>query len=290
MRPALAIVVLCAGCYQPLPGDGVVLCSPTGQACPDDYYCAPDGTCYRNGHMSAIDASVLTDGSSGDHGCIVDQQKACAGKNCGPVADGCGGMVDCGSCMPPRTCGGGGIAGICGCKDDGSACKNKQCGMVTNNCAQMVSCGSCTDPEMCGLNQPFVCDCASGRIGIDRFMSGAMHCFIPHGQMGCNGFTLETANRFFLYPKVGPGLLPLYRCIVGGVAGNYALSNDPNCEGLGTAEALIGYDGSGAVCGATPLYRVQNGSNYLSCDLVERNTLLQGGWLDAGITGYVWGN
>ena len=36
------------------------------------------------------------------------------GYNCGPAADGCGGILDCGTCTPPSTCGGDGIANKCG--------------------------------------------------------------------------------------------------------------------------------------------------------------------------------
>jgi hypothetical protein len=35
--------------------------------------------------------------------------------NCGPAADGCGGLISsCGNCSPPQICGGGGIPGQCG--------------------------------------------------------------------------------------------------------------------------------------------------------------------------------
>ena len=36
------------------------------------------------------------------------------GLNCGPAGDGCGGVLDCGSCAAPATCGGGGQSGVCG--------------------------------------------------------------------------------------------------------------------------------------------------------------------------------
>jgi chitodextrinase len=39
---------------------------------------------------------------------------AALGKNCGSVADGCGGTLSCGSCTSPQTCGGGGTANVCG--------------------------------------------------------------------------------------------------------------------------------------------------------------------------------
>jgi hypothetical protein len=30
------------------------------------------------------------------------------------IGDGCGGMIDCGMCVAPNTCGGGGLANVCG--------------------------------------------------------------------------------------------------------------------------------------------------------------------------------
>jgi hypothetical protein len=34
--------------------------------------------------------------------------------NCGFTGDGCGNLLDCGSCVAPSTCGGGGVPGQCG--------------------------------------------------------------------------------------------------------------------------------------------------------------------------------
>src|SRR5206468_2119321 len=36
------------------------------------------------------------------------------GKNCGTISDGCGGTLTCGVCTAPQTCGGGGLANVCG--------------------------------------------------------------------------------------------------------------------------------------------------------------------------------
>ncbi|HEX9102324.1 MAG TPA: hypothetical protein VF997_08980, partial [Polyangia bacterium] len=57
----------------------------------------------------------------------------CATMNatCGPIGDGCGGQLNCGSCTLPQTCGGGGVPFQCGgsagcipltCKALGLAC------------------------------------------------------------------------------------------------------------------------------------------------------------------------
>jgi hypothetical protein len=36
------------------------------------------------------------------------------GFNCGEANDGCGNILNCGTCAAPLTCGGGGMANICG--------------------------------------------------------------------------------------------------------------------------------------------------------------------------------
>src|SRR4051812_38824080 len=39
---------------------------------------------------------------------------ASAKANCGPIGDGCEGLIDCGTCTAPQTCGGGGTPSVCG--------------------------------------------------------------------------------------------------------------------------------------------------------------------------------
>jgi len=46
---------------------------------------------------------------------------AALGKNCGSIADGCGGTLTCGTCTAPQTCGGGGVANVCGVGITGAA-------------------------------------------------------------------------------------------------------------------------------------------------------------------------
>jgi hypothetical protein len=38
----------------------------------------------------------------------------CPARACGPIPDGCGGIVRCGACTLPKICGGGGRPNICG--------------------------------------------------------------------------------------------------------------------------------------------------------------------------------
>jgi hypothetical protein len=39
---------------------------------------------------------------------------AAAGKNCGPISDGCNHVIECGDCKPPLRCAGGGVDNVCG--------------------------------------------------------------------------------------------------------------------------------------------------------------------------------
>jgi hypothetical protein len=87
------------------------------------------------------------------------------GKNCGIVANGCGGTIDCGNgsnCTPPAICGGGGTANKCGggviVGADGGACTPQTCGSLGKNCGQVANgcggltadCGTCTNGNLCG--------------------------------------------------------------------------------------------------------------------------------------------
>jgi len=75
-----------------------------------------------------------------------------AGKNCGAMPDGCGGVIQCGSCTAPETCGGS-AANVCGagtCTPTTCAAQGKNCGTISDNCSDVLACGSCTTPETCG--------------------------------------------------------------------------------------------------------------------------------------------
>jgi hypothetical protein len=83
-----------------------------------------------------------------------------AGFDCGPISDGCGGMLNCGSCQAPDFCGGGGFS-VCGhptaldggvgpCAAQTCAEQNIQCGLAGDGCGLLISCGSCTTTKSCG--------------------------------------------------------------------------------------------------------------------------------------------
>lgn len=74
------------------------------------------------------------------------------GSNCGYVSDGCGGIQNCGTCVAPASCGGGGTANACGstcnltnCSDAGATC-----GTIGDGCGGTLNCGACTTGTVCG--------------------------------------------------------------------------------------------------------------------------------------------
>ena len=80
---------------------------------------------------------------------------------CGVAADGCGGVLNCGTCTNPQFCGGGGFdqcGGNNGLLPDGGipctpttcAALGYTCGVAADGCGGVLNCGTCTDPQYCG--------------------------------------------------------------------------------------------------------------------------------------------
>lgn len=96
---------------------------------------------------------------------------ACLPNQCGPIANGCGGIVQCADCTGGAVCGGGGTPSVCA----GGTCKKRtfadcatlgvNCGYIADGCGGTpISCwpggaatGTCANNGICGLNQPNVC-------------------------------------------------------------------------------------------------------------------------------------
>ncbi len=100
-----------------------------------------------------------------------DKLTSC-GNFCGPVSDGCGGLLQCpNTCAMGKACGAGGTPSVCGAIDAGgcvaatveAACGNFDCGqLVSDGCGGTVQCpGSpCTPPATCGgggASKPNMC-------------------------------------------------------------------------------------------------------------------------------------
>ncbi len=99
------------------------------------------------------DAPELNPDGTPDAACSGATTCAKQGVECGPIGDGCGGVLQCGDCTAPDICGGGGAAGKCGsvkctpktCTDVGA-----NCGMVGDGCGGTIDCGTCSGGKTCG--------------------------------------------------------------------------------------------------------------------------------------------
>jgi hypothetical protein len=85
---------------------------------------------------------------------------AAEGISCGPAGDGCGNLLQCGTCPTGQYCGGGG-PGVCGmmnnCMPSTCAAQHIQCGQAGDGCGNVLDCGNCPTGAVCGLGGPGVC-------------------------------------------------------------------------------------------------------------------------------------
>ncbi|MBI2390123.1 MAG: hypothetical protein HYV09_11095 [Deltaproteobacteria bacterium] len=96
-------------------------------------------------------------GPGPDGGACVPKTCAAMGFDCGPVADGCGGLVTCGTCASGTICGVAGKPNVCGvpppapCAKKTCADVGANCGPVSDGCGGLTaSCGTCSGTETCG--------------------------------------------------------------------------------------------------------------------------------------------
>lgn len=189
-------------------------------SCPAPEFCGGGGYSRCGTTASATDAA-LADGAAGSP--CVPRTCEGLGYDCGWAADGCGGLLLCGSgsdggattlatsldagvsasagsCTAPEFCGGGG-PNVCGgntataadgativpsCTPQTCTSQNFNCGLATDGCGNPLpaSCGSCTAPEYCGGGGPNVCGGSTG-YGAD---GGTLTPCIPKtcGELGFN--------------------------------------------------------------------------------------------------------
>jgi hypothetical protein len=81
--------------------------------------------------------------------------RTCAqqGIQCDGAGDGCGNLLQCGSCPTGQTCGGGGVPGQCGaptCTPRTCAEAKANCGYIGDGCGGVLNCGTCMYPLSCG--------------------------------------------------------------------------------------------------------------------------------------------
>jgi hypothetical protein len=111
----------------------------------------------KNGDHGHLDAPGATPDTA-YAGCGL---VTCASQNamCGPIGDGCGNTINCGTCTAPQTCGGGGALFMCGdsnmtpvmCTPKTCSQVGATCGRVSDGCGGLTpECGSCGSNQTCG--------------------------------------------------------------------------------------------------------------------------------------------
>ena len=184
----LCLIAACSCTYDPAFGDltcenegevdGNRRCSGGVWVTDSDAEGVPDAS--GEDASGGTDADITPDMVPGvdagpDGSCTPETNDAfCArfGATCDDLTefDTCGNQrtVNCGTCMAPATCGGGGTANVCACPDQTDiefcAAHQKTCGVYTGEdvCGQMrtVTCGSCSGLLTCSATN--VCECQPG--------------------------------------------------------------------------------------------------------------------------------
>ena len=102
------------------------------------------------GSANAGDAGADT--SPGDGSGCIPTSCAAKGAECGSIPDGCGGVVECGSCDADLFCGGAGPnkCGTTPCVAHTCASWRRPAAQTSDGCGKVLDCGTCTAPETCG--------------------------------------------------------------------------------------------------------------------------------------------
>ena len=175
--------------------------------------CAAPDTCGGGGVPNKCgNSNLLPDGGNP----CTPKGSCTGGQNCGQQADGCGGVITCGTCTSPFVCGGGGTPGVCGNSgvgpDGGALCTPKtcanapggpyDCGVVGDGCGGLTaSCGACLPPFICGGGgQPNQCGDSNLPDGGDAGGCTGLCLQIPT----CDGGTNTTTVTGRVYAGTDP--------------------------------------------------------------------------------------
>jgi hypothetical protein len=148
----------------------------------------PSSSHTGSGTTTGSGGSGATTGSGGslpDGGpCAGFKNCAEQGFNCGVASDGCGDMLDCGTCPAGQTCDAV-TPNVCGCTPMTCAQQGFNCGPATNGCGAAIDCGACPGGKTCGAVDPNVCGCPNGGT---TGVSGTVYA--PNGTDPLSGVTV----------------------------------------------------------------------------------------------------
>ena len=156
-----------AGCVPKTCQQLGVECGPTGDGCGGQLDC---GVCQAPGICGGGGPSKCGGGQIDDAGTVVlpdggacVARTTCNAGECGPAADGCGGLLTCPGCPAGTSCGGGIVPSQCGaptCNKTTCLAQGATCGFIADGCGGSLNCGGATCPtpgHICGGAGPNKC-------------------------------------------------------------------------------------------------------------------------------------
>jgi hypothetical protein len=189
---------------------------------------------------------------------------ASAGANCGFLSDGCGGLLDCGTCTGNAICGGAGTPNTCGtgCTLTTCGAEGVNCGTIADGCGGTLDCGTCTPPAVCGGGgTPGIC----GTPPCTPLTCSSLGASCGTISDGCGG-TLTCGNC--TAPAVcGGGGVP-YQCGVGQCVPQNCAEVNANCGFIGDGcggTVNCGTCPNGSTCGAGGPNRCGQGCQPRTC-------------------------
>ncbi len=253
-----------AGCVPRTCAQQKVACGPAGDGCGGTL--ANCGTCpvpqfCGGGGPSQCGGGLINDGGMSvlPDGGLCAPRTVCNANECGPVADGCGGILTCGGCAAGQSCGGGGVASMCGapaCVKTTCLAAGANCGYVADGCGGLLDCGGSMANAGCavgfcgggGSNK-----CGTGG-GLDagtcvNFCLNQAVCpinsqttitgkvFAPNGTLPLPGAVVYVPNGSLAYPY---GVT----AFTDGVAGGTCDTCNGTASGAPLVNAVTDFDGS----------------------------------------------
>ncbi|MEW6433272.1 MAG: lamin tail domain-containing protein [Myxococcota bacterium] len=204
-------------------------------------------------------------GGAGGGGCT---RATCEqlGKNCGEVSDGCGGVLLCGGCTAPQTCGGGGTANVCGAACVPKTCEQlgPTCGMVSDTCGGTLDCGACNTRGLV-VSQVFGGGGNAGATWTNDFVELFNGGTAPVSLAGWSvQYASATGSTWQVTPLSG-FIAPGRRFLVAQAGGTNGTTPLPTADVVGSIGLAAGAGKIALVRGTTPLA----GSCPLGADVVD---------------------
>lgn len=203
-----------SGCVPKTCADFGFTCGPAGDGCGNQLDCgtctSPD-FCGGGGFSKCGRGTTVADGATISDGGTCTPLTACATGDCGPIPDGCGGLLQCGTCANGEICGGGGVPSKCGkpaCTPTTCAALGLNCGYAADGCGGLLDCGgaaACTAPAFCGGGGPNKCGNSTGSDG------GTTCVNFCQQQVVCDGGATTTITGTVYAPN---GTLPIPDALV----------------------------------------------------------------------------